>query len=352
VEPLTCVVTDSTVHRFAAALEALVEPPARWRYCHDANENELIEAIADADVYVGANLPPRVAAAARRLRLVQSTGIGIDRIAVDSLATNVQIAAVDGHGDSVAEHVVMVTLALYRRLLLLDANLRRGEWVSGAFQRSQPLGETLRGKNLGLIGYGTIGRHTGLLARHFGTRVAAIRSDASRFDPSDEYLDWSGGSADLHRLLSWSDVAVVSIPLSEATRGLIDSAALSCMSPDSIIVNVARGPVVDEDSLYNALITRSIRGAALDVWYRYPTISEPSLPSNRPFWELDNVILTPHDSSATTQTYEQRIEQIAANIQGLSRGRSLSRLVRSDNAEPSEAPPASTGARRIPEVRR
>jgi phosphoglycerate dehydrogenase-like enzyme len=327
-EPLVCVVTDSTVHRFADELARSVDVPVEWRFCHAMGKRELIEAVADASVYVGAWLPAEVARQATKLQLVQSTGVGIDRIALDVLPEGLPVAAVDSHARSVAEHVVMGMLGLSRRLVETDGALREGRWLSGAFDDAEPMGETLRGKTCGLVGYGSIGKEVGLLASQLDMRVGAVRSNASRYGAGDEHLEIAEDTTALPRLLAWADFVVLSIPLTSTTAGLIDRDALDCMRPTARLINVARGPVADEVALYEALRDRRIDGAALDVWYRYPEdLSEPFLPANCPFWELPNVILTPHSSAATSETYVGRAQQIARNINAVGRGDALSGLV-------------------------
>jgi phosphoglycerate dehydrogenase-like enzyme len=297
-EPLVCVVTDSTVYRFAEELARSVDVPVEWRFCHAMGKRELIEAVADASVYVGAWLPAEVARQATKLQLVQSTG------------------------------VVMGMLGLSRRLVETDGALREGRWLSGAFDDAEPMGETLRGKTCGLVGYGSIGKEVGLLASQLDMRVGAVRSDASRYGAGDEHLEIAEDTTALPRLLAWADFVVLSIPLTSSTAGLIDRDALGCMRPTARLINVARGPVADEVALYEALRDRRIDGAALDVWYRYPEdLSEPFLPANCPFWELPNVILTPHSSAATSETYVGRAQQIARNINAVGRGDALSGLV-------------------------
>ncbi|MEV0290415.1 NAD(P)-dependent oxidoreductase [Kribbella sp. NPDC050820] len=143
-----------------------------------------------------------------------------------------------------------------------------------------------------------------------------------------EGLNWAGDTAQLPRLLDESDVLVVSAPLTDATHGLIGAAELKRLGRDGVLVNVARGPLVQEQALYDALRDRTIRGAALDVWYSYPGPDGVGKPADAPFGELDNVLLTPHVSGITRQTFLGRVQDIAANITALAAGNELRNVVR------------------------
>ncbi|MGO4430723.1 NAD(P)-dependent oxidoreductase, partial [Streptomyces sp. MCAF7] len=127
--------------------------------------------------------------------------------------------------------------------------------------------------------------------------------------------------------LESSDVVVVSAPLTPETTGLIGAAELSRMRPSAVLVNVGRGLVVDEDALYRALSERAIGGAALDVWYRYPAGGHSAAPGNHPFETLDNVLMTPHSSGLTRETFARRADDIAANIGRLAAGEPLHNVV-------------------------
>ncbi|MFD1214915.1 NAD(P)-dependent oxidoreductase, partial [Arthrobacter sp. GCM10027362] len=138
---------------------------------------------------------------------------------------------------------------------------------------------------------------------------------------------WVGGTAELPRLLAQSDVLAVTVPLSAETEGLIGAAELGLMKPTAVLVNVARGPVVDQAALYAALAGGALAGAALDVWWGAP---EPGRtpPADFPFADLENVILTPHHSGHARSTFEGRAADIAVNIARLAGGLELCNVVR------------------------
>jgi phosphoglycerate dehydrogenase-like enzyme len=176
-----------------------------------------------------------------------------------------------------------------------------------------------------LIGFGHIGREIAVRAQAFGMEIRVLSAHPPARKPQG-IKSWSG-SGGLRALLQDSDFVVLACPLNEATRGLIGVEELKRMKRDACLINIARGPIVDESALYHALKRRQIRAAAIDVWYRYPKERERQMPSKFPFHELQNVIMTPHASGWTNQTFGQRFRLIAENIDRLASGRTLLNVV-------------------------
>ncbi len=313
------VVADRALQRFAEVLEAEA-PHVDWVYGDPGDEEGLLHALADADVYVGARLTPEMVRAAPSLRLVQASGAGTDLIAFKALGDATIVANVYEHETSIAEYVLMTMLAMSRELLVTDRDLRQGRWTTPAVDNRLGLHSVLRGRTVGLIGYGHIGRAVARLAGHFGMDTMAVRRRAP--DPAKQSgLTFLGGPEDLPTILSAADFLVVVVPLSEETRGLIGEAELALMKSSAYLINVARGPVVQQGPLYEALAARDIAGAALDVWYRpAPPPEHARLPAGQPFHELDNVVMTPHNSGVTADTFRRRAHKIAENVNKLARG--------------------------------
>lgn len=141
-------------------------------------------------------------------------------------------------------------------------------------------------------------------------------------------LDWLGGMDDLHQLFTESDFVVVCVPLSESTGGLVGAQELDLLGRDGYLINVARGAIVDQEQLYEALRTRRIAGAGLDVWYRYPAhVGQKVLPADLPFWKLDNVVMTPHSSGWSADALDRRWRFIAEQLARLREGRPLEHVV-------------------------
>lgn len=323
---LDVVVTDPIISRFAERLTAAA-PEHRWRFLANAPASDQAAALVASDVIVCSRLGAAEAASARAARLVHVTGAGLDRVAVDALPTRVAVANTFHHARPIAEHVLMSVLALSRRLLPADRELRSGTWRTIATDSDVPLHPTLDTMTLGVVGLGSIGLETVRLAEAVGMSTAAVRHRPDAPVPDGVHPRWVGGTTDLPRLLAESDVVVVTVPLSAATEGLIGAAELAAMRPTALLVNVARGPVVDEGALYRALAEGGIAGAAIDVWWGAPAPGRTP-PADLPFADLDNVLLTPHHSGHARRTFELRADDIADNVRRLARGQELRNVVR------------------------
>jgi phosphoglycerate dehydrogenase-like enzyme len=175
----------------------------------------------------------------------------------------------------------------------------------------------LAGKTLGILGYGRIGRRVAHLAQAFDMTVRAIRQRPTEGDAGG--VAFLGGPDALDDVLSAADYLAITLPLTPATRGLLGHRELRLMKPTALLVNVARAEILDETALYDALARGTIGGAALDVWYRYPTDPGPLLPSSRPFHELHNVLMTPHVAGWTEGTLDARARLIAENVARVAR---------------------------------
>jgi len=282
------------------------------------DDRETVARLGDIDVLVSMAFTREMAVAAPRLRLVQVPGAGLDRIDRGALAPGTALANAYGHDVGIAEYVIGAMLAVTRTFCRIDADLRRGRWDSVWSGAPVPLWPELAGKTLGIIGYGRIGQAVARRALAFDMDVLAIRRDASRPDP--HRLAFLRGPAALDEVLGRADYLAITLALTPDTRGLIGASQLARLRPTAVLVNVARGEVVDEDALYDALHRRVIAGAALDVWYRYPSGEEPTHPGHRPFHELPNVLMTPHVSGWTEGMMDARAGVIAENIHRTARG--------------------------------
>ena len=176
-----------------------------------------------------------------------------------------------------------------------------------------------------VVGLGRIGRAVARRARAFDMRVLAVNRSADKTDPNVERVV---GLDRLHATLGEADFVVLACALTPETRGLIGTAALAAMKPGAVIVNPARGPVIDEAALYDALLHHRIGGAAIDTWWDYPPSAVPRDPSTTlPFHRLDNVLLSPHVAGWTTGTVRRRTLEMARNLDRLARGEPLNNPV-------------------------
>ena len=310
---------------FAGAFAARLEEPVRAYLdvaCDVivADEAGIVAKLADVDALVTMAFTREMAAAARRLKLVQVPGAGLDRIDRAALPGGAALANVYGHETGIAEYVLGAMLSLTRQFGRLDAALRRGTWESqwAIGGEPPPPWPEVAGKTLAILGYGHIGRCLARRASAFDMTVLAIRRDASQPDATVSVR----GPAALGEVLAAADYVAITLPLTDETRGLVGERALRAMKPTAMLVNVARAEIVDEDALYEALAEGRLAGAALDVWYRYPTAAGPTLPARRPFHELPNVLMTPHVSGWTDGMLHARAKLIADNIHRIARGES------------------------------
>jgi phosphoglycerate dehydrogenase-like enzyme len=279
-----------------------------------ASETDILGRLSDIDVLVTMKLTAEMARAATRLKLIQVPGAGIEQIDRSALRRETLLANAYGHETGIAEYAIGAMLMLTREFTRLDAALRRGDWQSqwAVGVAPPPVWQELSGRTIGILGYGRIGQAIARRARAFDMQVCAIRRDVGQSLEDD--LALLGGPDILDKVLERSDYVVVSMPSSADTVGWIGEAQLRIMKPTAFLINVARAEIIDEDALYHALSRRSIAGAALDVWYRYPRAPGPAAPSVRPFHELPNVLMTPHASGWTDGMLDARAKLIAENI--------------------------------------
>ncbi|GAB93808.1 2-hydroxyacid dehydrogenase [Gordonia rhizosphera] len=319
------VIEEPNLLPHAELLESLLPADVELSWHRRFDEDALVADLADADVHVGGRMTPRMARAGRQLRLVHTGGAGTDKVSFADLAPATQVANTFHHEDSIAEYIVSSAVMLRRGLIRQDAALRTGVWASSVYSDriSQP--RSVRGAMVGYVGFGHIGRRTADLFGALGARGCAVTGSGRVGD--DTGLDWHADVSDLGRLMKESDVVVLSAPLTDRTAGMIGAPELAGLGADGILVNVGRGPLVVEQDLYLALRDGVIGGAAIDVWYRYPQGGDRAEPSDLPFHELPNVLMTPHTSGVTRETFVGRVHDIADNITRLVQGRPLERVV-------------------------
>ncbi|MCP5109878.1 MAG: hydroxyacid dehydrogenase [bacterium] len=299
--------------------------------CHmdviaDASETlHHTELIERADVIVGWPLTRAIVSAAVNVKLIHVAGAGVDGIPFDLLGEDVIVANTFHHETSIAEHVLMMVLVLKRRPAEYDRRLRDGNWWDSCIWGGEPNLGVIEGTTALLIGTGHIAREVAQRARPFGVKTVAVSRDPSRA-PAE--IDETVGYDVWRDRLGEADFVVPACPLTGETEGMLAAAEFERMKPSAYVINTARGKVVDERALYEALRDRKIGGAAIDVWYQYPAKPEERmLPSQYRFHELDNVVMTPHVSAWTHRTVDGRMRDIAENINRLAEGRGLINVV-------------------------
>lgn len=295
----------------------LVFPP-------DTEPGTIRSLAAGADALVGWRPDEETLQAAKQLRLFINPGAGVSHL-LPRFAPRFRergAVLVNGHGNSgfTAQHAVALLLALANQVVPHDRWLRQGRWRTGdAEVKSVPL----RGRTLGLLGYGRVNRQVHLLLCGFELAFAVLRRDWSgRADPMPTPAARFGPD-EIELFLSRVNTLVIALPETDGTRGLIKARELELLGRDALLVNVGRGPVVDEEALYRALKEHTIAGAALDVWYDYrpePDAADRRYPYRFPFHELDNVVLSPHRAASPLDDLE-RWDEVIENLRRLAAGR-------------------------------
>jgi phosphoglycerate dehydrogenase-like enzyme len=251
-----------------------------------------------------------------RLRWVQLHSAGVNQVLNTPLwSSDVVITTTSGiHAPNIAEYVLMMMLAFAHRLPRMFHYQARAEWPSRRWQKFLP--QELRGATVGVIGYGSIGREVGRLAHTFGMRVLGLRRGGTAGPESYELSELASGDEpdrlytpnQLTEMLPECDYVVLAVPYTSTTHHLIGQAALHAMKPTAVLINVARGAVVDEAALIRALREGRIAGAALDVFEQEP------LPADSPLWTLEDVVISPHVAGFTPHYDDRATALFAENL--------------------------------------
>ncbi|MBX0285838.1 D-2-hydroxyacid dehydrogenase [Haloarcula salinisoli] len=255
--------------------------------------------VTDATVVTGTSIDEALLGQAESLRLFASTYAGYDHLPLGALADRgVALTTASGvHGPNVAEYVVGAWLSLARGFLQARRQQREGVWQ--AFQASDFAGSRVCVVGMGAIGEAIVARLDG-----FDVETVTVRHSPGKDAATDEVY----GYEEIHEAVAGASYVALACPLTDETRGLVDESVLRSMHPDCVLVNVARGPVVDTDALVDACQHNYVGGAVLDV-----TDPEP-LPGDHPLWDFENVLLTPHNAGHTPEYYERLADIVAENV--------------------------------------
>jgi phosphoglycerate dehydrogenase-like enzyme len=278
--------------------------------CPENDDALLARLLPETDViwHVLKRCTAEMIAAAPRLRLIQKIGVGVNTIDLDAAkARGIAVCNLPGtNARAVAELTLALMLAVLRRLPRFDAAMRRGEWLDPELQDG--IGE-LGGRTVGLVGYGAIPRLLAPVLVALGCRVICT----SRTQHADAAAEWRA----LDALLAEADVVSLHLPLTSDTANLIDAAALARMKPGAVLINTARGGLVDQTALTEALASCRLAGAGLDVFVHEPHDASEAL------FHLPNVVLTTHIAWLTTGTFDRSFALAAENCRRLAAGETL-----------------------------
>ncbi|MFW2545615.1 2-hydroxyacid dehydrogenase [Primorskyibacter sp. 2E107] len=304
---------------FEPGLSEQLDMPHKITVISDAADSPgEAEALASADVVVGVHYAGK---GVQNARLFQLPAAGFDKVDMDALPTSCAVCNAFGHENAIAEYVMAALLSRHVPLADADARLRQGDWhywAGGPDGLRTEMGQ----QSIGIVGHGHIGKAVKERALAFGMTVhVANRSPVEDARITTHELDA------LPEMAGQVDVLLNTLPLTGRTAGLIGAEVLAAIRDGAIVMNVGRGPVIDEDALFAALKDGRLN-AILDTWYVYPSRDDPNpQPSKHPFCNLPNVLITPHMSGWTNGTIARRTATVAENINRLARGDDLINVV-------------------------
>ncbi|MBY8996939.1 MAG: hypothetical protein KGD60_04355 [Candidatus Thorarchaeota archaeon] len=278
----------------------------------------------DANVVVGWRPTREFLDSAENLRLFINPGVGVQHHLEPfrELVKTRDVVLVNGHGNTyfTAQHVIALLLALTNKVVPHHNWMAEGLWRRGDNHgKSKPL----RDRNIGLLGYGAINKKVHRFLSGFNVNFFICRNN---WDGKTESLPTPAKkyeTGQLNEFLQEVDILIVAVPQTPDTLGLIGQKELELLGSDGLVVNIARGPVIDEDALFKALSERTIAGAAIDVWYEYrpePDDKERKYPFNHSFHKLDNIVLSPHRGASPMDDLE-RWNEVIENITRFAQGR-------------------------------
>lgn len=280
----------------------------------DAGDPARADVLSRADALVGWHPDRELAeddwASAGRVRFLQTVSAGLDHVSFDRIPDSVTVAGNAGaFAAPMAEHTVAMVLALAKRLL--PAHL---ELMAGTFDQFTP-GRPIAGQTAVILGYGGIGRAVARLLRPFGVRVVGVNRSGRGDESADEVVP----VGDLAQVLPRAGILIVSLPLTRSTAGLIGARELALMPRDAILVNVARGEIIDQDALYERLVAEPAFLAGIDAWWVEP-FRHGRFELRHPFLELPNVLGSPHNSGAVAGANVEAARRAGANVARFLRG--------------------------------
>jgi phosphoglycerate dehydrogenase-like enzyme len=266
------------------------------------------EHLRDAEILFAFSLRPDQFKFARKLRWIHAPTAAVHQLLFPELVSSEAVLtnAREVHGPVVAEHVIALIFALAKKIPQAARLQQKRIWGQDAIWNNGPRPREVAGATLGLVGLGSIGRNVARMAAAVGMRVIAAREHPEKGKP--EGVSEVYAPVQLNDLLSQSDYVVMAVPLTEATHGLMNAERLSAMRPDAYLINVGRGPQIEELALADALRKRRIAGAALDVFEQEP------LPPESPLWELENLLITPHTAGLTEKLWQRHYAFFSENL--------------------------------------
>lgn len=266
------------------------------------------EELIDAEIAIAWSLRPEQIKAAKKLRWIHSPAAAVHQLLYPELVESgiVLTNAREVHGPVVAEHVIGLIFAMAKQIPQAVRFQQKHVWGQELMWGLHPRPREIAGATLGLVGLGSIGQAVASRAAALGMRVIAVRETLEKGTPA--FVEEVFSFAQIDRLLAQSNYVVLAAPITPQTRGLMDATRLVKMKPDACLINVGRGPLIDEAALGEALRNHKIGSAALDVFEKEP------LPADSPLWDLENLLITPHTAGLTGKLWDRHYIHIRENI--------------------------------------
>src|ERR1700730_4592117 len=324
-EKQNIVVTFNAAPEQKTLLREMLGSEASLIFLNEVSPSRREQALGEAKILLSWNFPheiqPQDYPRLQQVALIQILSAGAEHMPFADLPPHILIASNPGaYATPMAEHVLAMTLALAKRLLVENQKLRNGE-----FDQFTP-NRLLAGMTAGILGFGGIGRATARLMRAFGMRISAINTSGTSSEPTD----FLGTLHDLEHVLRESDVVVISLPLTKATRGLIGKEELAWMKPDAMLVNVARGAIIDEEALYTHVKSHPTFLVGIDAWWTEPFL-HGTFRMEYPFLDLPNVLGSPHNSAVVANVLKVAARQAAENVKHFLRGEQVTGIARRED---------------------
>lgn len=279
------------------------------------DERETIKKyLKDVEAVIGENFSKEDLEQAKKLKLIQIPFTGVDKLDFNLYKNYPDIFICNIHANkfAVAEHAFALILALTKNIVTNDRDLRLGKWHG--FPTKEPTVQ-LQGKSIGIVGLGSIGWEIAKIGHTLGMKVFALKRKIEEKDVKKKnILEFLGEKKDLEKVIKESNFIVVAVPLTKETKGLIGKKELKLMK-GKYLINISRGVVIDEETLFKSLKEGNLTGAAIDTWYQYPSSEQREvLPSKYDFNKLDNVVMSPHTAGYTDRALEENIKSVFDNI--------------------------------------
>ncbi len=274
------------------------------RESYDGLEPDLRE----CEVIFTLSLRPEQFSLCRKLRWIHSPTAAVHQFLFPAFVNSdvVLTNSTEVHGPVVAEHAIALILALAKKIPQAAALQKKHEWGKEQIWSRGTHPKEIAGATLGLVGLGSIGRRVARMASALGMRVIAVREHVNKEQP--EGVEEVFPTTNLEEMLRQADFVVLAAPLTAGTAKLIDAKQLAVMKRDAYLINVGRGPQIDEPAFVQALRERRIAGAALDVFDKEP------LPADSPLWDLENLLITPHTAGITDKLWTRHYDLFSGNL--------------------------------------